>query len=245
MQTVDLLQQLKIQPLFGGGFLALDVVFVDVHVFVRKVKQIAHIAVRIVRCKRKADCIAERRIRMLSGLLSKLFTDMGKQFLQRIGIRSVRYREKLIAACTADKMLLGHGRTQRDRKPPDVCVTGLMAHAVVDAAQIIQVKAAHAGFWRRRRRIVEQLLALVLVRQAGRGIQIDLMLQSAVHRSRVQRLKQLVADQQHEHNDICGDVLLQSGKRGCLALRVRLRQTGRVVADAEKGFADGNDVRVI
>ena len=87
---------------------------------------------------------------MLSGLLSKLFTDMGEQFLQRIGIRSVRYREELIAACTADKMLLGHGRTQRDRKSPDVCVTGLMAHAVVDAAQIIQVKAAHAGFWRRR-----------------------------------------------------------------------------------------------
>lgn len=155
---------------------------------------------------------------MLSGLLGKLFTDMGKQFLQRIGIRSVRYREELIAACTADKMLLGHGRTQRDRKSPDVCVTGLMAHAVVDAAQIIQVKAAHAGFWRRRRRIVEQLLALVLVGQAGCGIQIDLMLQSAVHRSRVQRLKQLVADQQHEHNDIRGDVLLQSGKRGCLAL---------------------------
>ena len=71
------------------------------------------------------------------------------------------------------------------------------------------------------------------------------MLQSAVHRSCVQRLKQLVADQQHEHNDIRGDVLLQSGKRGCLALRVRLRQTGRVVADAEKGFADGNDVRVV
>ena len=151
---------------------------------------------------------------MLSGLLSKLFTDMGKQFLQRIGIRSVRYREELIAACTADKMLLGHGRTQRDRKSPDVCVTGLMAMRcyVVDAAQIIQVKAAHAGFWRRRRRIVEQLLALVLVGQAGRGIQIDLMLQSAVHRSRVQRLKQLVADQQHEHDDIRGDVLLQSGK---------------------------------
>ena len=102
-------------------------------------------------------------IRMLSGLLGKLFTDMGEQFLQRIGIRSVRYREELIAACTADKMLLGHVRTQRDRKSPDVCVTGLMAHAVVDAAQIIQVKAAHAGFWRRRRRIVEQLLALVLV----------------------------------------------------------------------------------
>ena len=32
VQAVDLLQQLKIQPLFGGGFLALDVVFVDVHV---------------------------------------------------------------------------------------------------------------------------------------------------------------------------------------------------------------------
>ena len=64
MQAVDLLQQLKIQPLFGGGFLALDVVFVDVHVFVRKVKQIAHIAVRIVRCKREADRIAERHIRI-------------------------------------------------------------------------------------------------------------------------------------------------------------------------------------
>ena len=218
MQAVDLLQQLKIQPLFGGGFLALDVVFVDVHVFVRKVKQIAHIAVRVVRCKRKADCIAERHIRVVLGLLRELFTDMGEQFLQRIGIQSVRYREKLIAACAANKMLLGHGRTQRDRKPSDVCVTGLMAHAVVDAAQIIQVKAAHTGFGCRRRRIVEQLLAPVLVGETGRGIQIDLMLQSAVHRSRAQRLKQLVADQQHEHNDIRCDVLLQSGKRGCLAL---------------------------
>ena len=182
---------------------------------------------------------------MVSGLFGKLLTNMGEQFLQRIGIRSVRYREELIAACTADKMLLGHGRTQCDRKPPDVCVTGLMTHAVVDAAQIIQVKAAHAGFGRRRCRIVEQLLAFVLVGQTGRGIQIDLMLQSAVHRSRAQRLKQLAADQQHEHNDIRGDILFQYGKRGCLALRVRLRQIGRVVADAEKGFADGNDGCVI
>ena len=120
----------------------------------------------------KADRIAERCIRMLSGLLGKLFTDMEKQFLQRIGIRSGALSRGTHRRLYADKMLSGMAARSATANRRMYGVTGLMAHAVVDAADYSWLQSCTRRFRAQAVRIAEQL-ALVLVGQAGRGIQID------------------------------------------------------------------------
>ena len=119
-----------------------------------------------------------------------------------------------------------------------------MPHAVVDSAEIIQVKTAYSHILRRRFRIIQQFFAFILIGKSGRLVQINLFLQNAVLGRIAQCLKYFHGNQDQKSCDIREDHLLKLIQCRCLSLGIGLRKSGSLITDPEELLTLFNDLRV-
>ena len=170
---------------------------------------------------------------------------MGLQFLphlfqQRLHpclVKAVGHGQKFVSAVASHKVLRRDSQPQLVGKAANIVVSLLVAHAVVDMPQIVQVEAAHAHIALRRSGRPQQLLAPVFVGQPRSLVQIHLLLQRPVLGHVLQCLHQFIADQQHQAHNIRCDIFLQHRQRRCPLLGILLRQPGGLVAYLKKLLA--------
>ena len=170
---------------------------------------------------------------------------MGEAFPHGLLIQTMRNGNKFIAAVPPYELFRRHGRAQADGEPPDIGIPRLMPHAVVDSAEIIQVKTAYSHILFRRFRIIQQFFTFILIWKSGRLVQINLFLQHTVHRRIAHRLNKFISNQKHQNNNINRDIFFNYRQRGCLPLGIRLRQSRRLITDFKEPLALINDLCIL
>ena len=100
---------------------------------------------------------------MVPRFLPHIFPDFIQAFLHLLRIKPMGHRQEFIPAVTSHELLCGHGFPQAGGKAVNIGISRFMSHAVIDSAQIVQIKTAHAHIFRCRFRIVQQFFTFVFI----------------------------------------------------------------------------------
>ncbi len=134
---------------------------------------------------------------------------MIETFLHRGLVQAIGDGQEFIAAGASHELIFRHGRPQALGEAPDIGVPCLMSHAVVDASEIVQIKAAYAGVRCCRFRILQHFFAFIFIGKSCRLVQINFFLQYAVHRCKTYGLHKFISNQKYQHCDVRCDVSFQ------------------------------------
>ena len=164
--------------MFLSRLFHLCTVFVNVHIFVGKSEQLTHRTSLKITGKRISRRIADRHLRMLSGILSRLLADLLKTLAHSCMIQSLQDSNKFITAVTSCKKLFRYCLSKLYCKGADVFVTFVMTERIVNRSKIIHVKYTHGNqfFIRDRIWIIKDFLTFVFVRKPGCLVEVDFFL---------------------------------------------------------------------
>ena len=112
----DFLKDADIHLLFLSRLFYLGTVLVDVHIFVGKSEQLSHRASLKITGKRVSRRIADWHLRMLSGILSRLLTNLLKTLTHSCMIQSLQDSNKFITAVTSCKKFIRNCLSELYRK---------------------------------------------------------------------------------------------------------------------------------